>query len=160
MIDMIRSASLVITVAAAATLGIWSVAGERADAHTGATGVVKERMELMSSLAEAMKAIKAGVTAKPEMQRDAIAAAAKQIAVHADRLTNLFPKGSDTHPSEARPEIWQSWQEFVKANDAMKNEAAKLAEVAPKADRRTVLGQFARTARSCGGCHEAFRKKK
>ncbi len=157
---MIKSASLAVAVAAAATLAIWSVAGERADAHTGAMGVVKERMELMSSLAEAMKAIKVGVTAKPEMQRDAIAAAAKQITAHADRLPNLFPKGSDSHPSEVRPEVWQSWQEFTKANDAMKMEATKLADVAQKADRGAVLGQFARTARSCGGCHEAFRKKK
>lgn len=157
---MIKSASLVVAVAVAATLGIWNLAGERADAHTGATGVVKERMDLMSALAEAMKTIKAGVTAKPEMQRDAIAGAAKRITEHAGRLPRLFPKGSDGHPSEVRAEVWTSWQDFVKANEAMKTEAARLAAVAPKADRRAVLGQFARTARSCGGCHQAFRKKK
>ncbi len=157
---MIKSACLAAAVAFAATLGIWSLVGERADAHSGATGVVKERMELMSSLAEAMKAIKAGVTAKPDMQRDAIAAAAKQITAHADRIPSLFPKGSDKHPSEVRSEVWQSWQEFIKANDAMKTEAAKLAELAANADRRAVLGQFASTARSCGGCHKVFRQKK
>lgn len=130
-----------------------------ANAHTGATGVVKERMGHMKELAEAMKAIKAGVQAKPDIDRAAIAEAAGAIATHADRTLALFPEGSLKHPSEARPEIWQNWDAFKAANAQMKTEAEKLAEAAKNGDRRAILVQFAKTARSCAGCHEVFRKK-
>jgi cytochrome c556 len=158
MIGARRAALAVCSGLLAAALLLSDGVEERADAHTGATGVVKQRMTLMGGFADAMKAIKAAVTAKPDMDRAAIAAAARKIADHARRVPALFPEGSDGHPSEARPEIWRSWQGFVKANAVMRAEATKLAEVAPKGERRAVLGQFARTARACGACHKTFRE--
>lgn len=138
------------SVAAMASLatgaGLWA-AGPAADAHTGATGVVKERMEHMKSLASAMKTIKAGVRAKPEIRRDAIAEAARAIAEHAEKTPSLFPEGSIEGPSEALPEIWQEWEAFKSANETLKAEARKLSEVAAKGDRRAVTVQFAKTAR-------------
>jgi cytochrome c556 len=146
-------------IALAAALLLTDAVEDPADAHTGATGVVKERMQVMGTFADAMKTIKSGVTAKPAIKRDHIVAAARRIAEHADRVPGLFPKGSHGHPSEAHPEIWKSWDGFAKANQAMKAEAVKLAQVAATEDRRTVLGQVVRTARACGACHKTYRRR-
>src|SRR4029450_8312309 len=63
-------------------------------AHEGATGVVKERQDLMDSQKDAMKVI--GDMAKGKKPFDAAAAtkAANDIHTTAKKIHDLFPKGS------------------------------------------------------------------
>lgn len=70
-----------------------------------------------------------------------------------------FPEGS-IGESEARPEIWQEWDEFVAAYEALRKEAEKLQQVAASGDETAMKAQFAETGKQCGDCHKKFRKKK
>lgn len=82
-------------------------------AHGGATGIVKERMEMMKSLGEAMKQLKGMFQNKATYDANKVRKAAQAIKSHgAEKLTKLFPKGSIHKPSEALPAIWKDWDQF------------------------------------------------
>ncbi|WP_421880422.1 c-type cytochrome [Pacificispira sp.] len=89
------------------------LAGGTAFAHSGATGVVKERMDAMMSMGKSMKAVAAMMRGEVAYDADAVREAAALIKQHSgDAMTELFPEGSTGHPSEAKPEIWSKWDEF------------------------------------------------
>jgi len=134
-----------------------------AHSHTGAKGIVKERMDLMQTLAKSVKAIKGAIiapSAPTEAGRKTIAASAAIIEEHALRMLKMFPKGSNAHPSEALPSIWTDWPGFEKAARAMAGAAAKLKGAAVTGSRTTLLGDFTGMARTCGACHAQYRLKK
>lgn len=149
--------------AAAAALLTTALAAGAAGAHGGAMGVVKERMELMEGLGDAMKAI-AGMMKEPATYESAaLARHAQTIEMHGgDALTALFPADSADPPSEARAEIWTDWKRFRGLADDLKTEAGRLAAIAAEAPAPTpeLVGAFRATASTCGACHEAFREKK
>lgn len=131
--------------------------------HTGATGIVKERMDLMKLLATSVKAIKAAIVAPgapTAAGRRTIAAHSAAIERHALRMLKMFPKGSDKHPSEALPAIWQDWPGFETSARSLASTARGLGALSARADRGSLLKSFAGMARTCGECHAGFRKKK
>ena len=81
-------------------------------AHEGATGVVKERMDLMKGQQKQMKLI--GEMAKGKKKFDAAkaAAAARDLGKSTKRIPDLFPEGSNGHPSEALDAVWKEWDRF------------------------------------------------
>ncbi len=96
-------------------------------AHGGATGVVKERMDLMSNIGKAQKSLAAMFSGKEKYNVQAVRDAATIIENHAgDKINNLFPKGTVEHPSEALPSIWQNWSEFKNMSDQLAVYAAAL----------------------------------
>jgi cytochrome c556 len=87
-----------------------------------------------------------------------IAVNAEVIAITAMQIPSLFPEGSLTDKSRAKPEIWQRWSEFEAAakNTAIWSE--RLRDVAVARDERLVadiMKDYSRIA--CGSCHDAFR---
>lgn len=87
-------------------------------AHGGATGVVKERMDLMDSLQNAMKNLKSLFRGKEEYDVKKVKQNALAIRDGAGKhMTKLFPEGSLKMPSEATPEIWTQWEEFQRLAD-------------------------------------------
>jgi cytochrome c556 len=82
-------------------------------AHEGATGVVKERMDLMKRQQKDMKLI--GDMARGKRQFDAVKAAeaARDVVLTSKKISDLFPEGSNGHPSDAKGEIWQNWDDFT-----------------------------------------------
>ena len=129
-------------------------------AHTGATGPVKHRMEIMKSMGAATKTIQAMLTGKRAYDKGLLARLANEIAGHTPMLPKLFPKGSNKHPSEATPAIWTDWEGFNASLTALQTEARKLAQIAPTGSRVEVARQFRRVGQSCSGCHRDFRKRK
>ncbi|MDF2180988.1 cytochrome c [Neptuniibacter sp. CAU 1671] len=82
-------------------------------AHSGATGIVKERMEAMKEMKQAIKTVSDMFKGKIPYDANGVKAAAKVIDSHAGKkITQLFPEGSLHHPSEAKAEIWQEWTRF------------------------------------------------
>ncbi|MFW1678340.1 c-type cytochrome [Pontibacter sp. JAM-7] len=82
-------------------------------AHSGASGVVKQRMDAMKDMKDSMKTISDMFKGKALYEADKVQAAAAVIRDHAgEQLTKLFPEGSLQHPTEAKPEIWQEWDRF------------------------------------------------
>ena len=129
-------------------------------AHMGATGVVKERMELMLDLGKTAKALNAMARGKVAYDGPAVMRAAKLIEGHSAKMPTMFPEGSMKPPSEARPEISTNMKEFRGLATALKAEAVALAEVGRNGDRAALAKQFRRIGKACSACHKTFRSKK
>lgn len=126
-------------------------------AHSGATGIVKERMQLMKDIASDTKALGLAFRGKTPYDPAEIAAAAERIAEHAGtRLTALFPDGSNDHPSEASSEIWSDWERFTEIADDLRISAQRLADEASSGQTATAP-LFGDVARTCKACHQDFR---
>lgn len=83
-------------------------------AHGGATGIVKERMDLMDAIGKAHKKLTAMFKGVEAYDPRSVRMQAELIGRHAgEAMTRLFPNGSMTGPTEARPEIWRNWDEFT-----------------------------------------------
>ncbi len=82
-------------------------------AHGGATGIVKERMDGMMAMSKVVKSLSAMMRGDTEYDADAVKDGAAIIKSHAgETLTALFPEGSASDESEAKPEIWSDWESF------------------------------------------------
>jgi cytochrome c556 len=126
-------------------------------AHDHATGVVKERMDMMEVMAKRLKAIRERIDGKRDLA--AIKADAESIAAHAPHLVHLFPPGSTQKPTDARAAIWQNWNDFERKATALEVESKKL--VNTSADDLAALSTQARAVtEACGACHEKYRTKR
>lgn len=83
---------------------------------------------------------------------------AQAIAVHSTQIAALFPKGSTTNKSRAKPEIWERWDDFERSADELGKEADELAVVAGEGDAEKAGAQLKKLYGACKGCHEDFRK--
>lgn len=90
----------------------------------------------------------------------AVEAKAKQLEENAEMLADLFPKGSTSKDSRAKPEIWEKWDEFGKKLADMKNAAAELASAAETKDQSQIGPKFKALGSTCGDCHKPFRAPK
>ena len=116
---------------------------------------VADRQRLMKNVganwADIQNKVKAGA---PET----VAVNAEALSLHAQRITSLFPEGSLTEKSKAKPDIWQKWPEFQAAAKNLENRAGTLRDQAVAKDAAavtTTVGTFGRDA--CGACHTPFR---
>jgi cytochrome c556 len=125
-------------------------------AHDNATGVVKERMDAMASMAKAMKAITQRIKANRGF--GAIKGDAQAIRELALNMTTLFPPGSNQHPSGARPAIWQQWPDFESKARVLAAESDKLAQTDAR-DTKSIAAQARVVSQACGKCHEVYRQK-
>ena len=132
-------------------------------AHQGATGIVKERMDAMKSVKGAMKIL------APIMKGD-VAYDAGVVRIQAEilaakggsNMTDMFPKGSTQHPSEALPAIWKDWDEFVEIANRLETSAIALATNAanPRDGSATDPWKaFDTVVGTCRACHDDFRKE-
>src|SRR5262249_3512155 len=135
------------------SLGALVVAGcATAQKRTIGTGdPVADRQRLMKNVGANWADIQAKVKAgSPE----AVAVNAEALSLHAQRIPSLFPEGSLTEKSKAKPDIWQKWPEFQAAAKNLENRAGTLRDQAVAKDAAavtTTVGTFGRDA--CGACH-------
>ena len=148
-------------------LGMWSVmvgggltAGLIVGCATAQTAkthdqVVEERQQLMKDHGAAWKHVqdqlKAGTL-------DGVAADAQKMSDNAKKIPALFPEGSMTEKSKAKPEIWQKKAEFDAAAKNFGDQADKLKAAAQTNNMEAVQAvakDFGRNA--CGTCHQPFR---
>ncbi|WP_170387876.1 c-type cytochrome [Ruegeria atlantica] len=108
---------------------VLAVATQSVFAHGGATGVVKERMDGMGVMKEAMKVLTPMMRGQVDYDASVVRERSEDISRHAgEALTKLFPEGSLDAPSEAKPEIWQDWEAFSALADQLRVMADGLAK--------------------------------
>jgi len=129
-------------------------------AHQGATGVVKQRMDLMGSVGESMKTLKGEVKSAAGPDAATVAAAARTIAEKASQALPLFPEGSLDKPTETLPKVWQNWERFSVLMQKLEREAQQMEALANGANRAAIAKQFTVLGKNCRSCHTDFRKKK
>jgi cytochrome c556 len=117
--------------------------------------LVEERQQLMKDHGAAWKHVqdqlKAGTLA-------GVADDAQKMSDNAKKIPALFPEGSMTEKSKAKPEIWQKKAEFDAAAKNFGDQADKLkaAALTNNMDNvQAVAKDFGRNA--CGTCHTPFR---
>ena len=146
----------------AASFGLVALAPGPASAAEDAMQVAEKRSAAMKSMGGAMRTIK-GFAGGRGSQDDAAKAVAV-IASTAPNITSLFPKGTGMEAlpkSEAKPVIWEKWDEFGAAAKTLGEKAAVLAAAIEAGDKDKIGMAFGDLGRvGCGGCHRVFREKR
>ncbi|MDJ0834437.1 MAG: cytochrome c [Gammaproteobacteria bacterium] len=132
----------------------------QATAHKGATGIVKERMDLMKQVGKDMKSLKAMVRGNTAYDPQLVGRISSSLGEAAKQIPGQFPEGSLQHPTEARPQIWQRWDKFTDYARQLEDESLRLRQIAASGDRQSIQYQFRQLNKTCLGCHKSFRKKK
>ncbi|MEJ6478909.1 MAG: cytochrome c [Octadecabacter sp.] len=97
-------------------------------AHNGATGIVKERMDAMMAMGNAVKALAPMMRGEIAHDADAVRAAAATFTAHAgETMTRLFPEGTGGSPSAAKDAVWEDWDEFASLAQQLATYSAGLA---------------------------------
>lgn len=147
------------TVALAAAITF--AAAFAAFAHGSATGVVKQRMDMMMSIASELKTVGQMMKGTVAFDAGAVRSAADAIRHHAERMPALFPEGSLQAPTEAHPVIWRQWETFVEIAGELAGQAEALRHAAGDATEPAhIRGHFAALGKTCSACHEDFRVSK
>lgn len=126
-------------------------------AHDHATGVVKERMDMMEAMDKSLNAIAGKLKSKrnlPAIKKDAEA-----LRSHAPHLVHLFPPGSTQPPTEAKPAIWQNFADFEAKAKAFETESGKLATMDMR-DAAVIASQVRVVTETCTICHDLYRQKR
>jgi cytochrome c556 len=132
------------------TGGLALVAQAQSDAIAARKANRKEARDLMG-------AIKKIVDAKSNAAD--IVPLATKLADITKAFPALFPAGSDQGNTEALPTVWSDKAGFEAASDHPVEAANKLADTAKGGDWTAIGAAFGDTAKSCGACHQKYRKK-
>jgi cytochrome c556 len=148
------TASVMVT--ASLVIGIGAGCAGKSMSKMGSGDIVADRQRVMklqgASWADIQAKAKAG-------NIEAIAVNAETLAMTAQQIPALFPEGSLTEKSKAKPEVWQKWAEFEAAAKNLETQAAKLRDASRAKNQQLaqdLVKDFGRTA--CGTCHTPFRQ--
>jgi cytochrome c556 len=151
---LIRSASMIVVGGLA--LGLAAGCASKGMSKTGSGDVVADRQRLMklqgASWADIQAKAKAGNV-------EGIAVNAETLAMTAQQIPGLFPEGSGTEKSKAKPDVWQKWPEFERAAKNLEVQSEKLRDAAKAKNEQLtqdIVKDFGRNA--CGTCHTPFRQ--
>jgi cytochrome c556 len=148
-------ASVVVGSLAALLLGL-ATSQAQMTAKPGSGDPVADRQRLMKLNGASWKDVQDKVKAG---QIEAVTVNAETMAINAKHIPSLFPEGSLTDKSKAKPEIWQKFAEFEAASKNLETKSEELREAARAKDQAKVealVKDFGRQA--CGTCHQPFRQ--
>lgn len=101
-------------------------------AHSGAKGVVLERMNGMTAMRDIMRDLAPVMQGAVSYDAVMVSEAGYVIASHAgDTMRALFPDGSLEGVTYANPNIWTEWKEFAALSDELRDYAEALSLTAP-----------------------------
>ena len=122
---------------------------------SGSGDIVADRQRMMKLHGQ----IWADIQAKAKANNiEGIEVSAETLAINAQYIPVMFPEGSLTDKSKAKPEVWQKFPEFEAAAAKMGTEAVKLRDAAKAKNAQLtqdIVKDFGRNA--CGACHTPFR---
>jgi len=130
-------------------------ASETKMAKSGSGDIVADRQRLMKLHGQVWADIQAKAKAN---NIEGIEVSAETLAINAQYIPAMFPEGSLTDKSKAKPEVWQKWPEFEAAAKKMETEAVKLRDASKAKNAQLtqdIVKDFGRNA--CGTCHTPFR---
>ena len=153
---MKRSAARAAVVVGSLAALVLGSASSQAQMKIGTGDPVADRQRLMKLNGASWKDVQDKVKAG---QIEAVAVNAETLALNAEHIPSLFPKGSLTDKSKAKPDIWEKWSEFESAAKNLEVKAAEVRDAARAKDQAKVealMKDFGRQA--CGTCHTPFRQ--
>lgn len=133
--------------------------GSVAFAHENAEGVVRERMDMMKKMRDAMKVLRPLMDADQVDQAQALPPA-QIIADLSAKVADHFPKGSLGGDSDALPDIWDDWDDFVDDAKTGTDRANTLVAAIKTGSGEKSLRAYAHVAKACKDCHDDFKQKR
>ena len=109
-----------------------SMAAIAALAHSGATGIVLERMNGMTAMRDIIGELAPMMQGAVPYDVLTVAEGGDIIAKHAgETMLALFPEGSLQGVTFAKPEIWAKWQDFADLSGELRIYAEAMSKAAP-----------------------------
>jgi cytochrome c556 len=124
-------------------------------AHDGASGAVKVRMDAMEAVGDALKRLNLRTRSQQVSAEQAQQAVAiiRNVAVNTPKL---FEEKDTSHPSEAKPEIWTNWNDFVARSKQLAAATDKLERTVD--DQVALQAAIREVGEICSGCHRRYRE--
>jgi cytochrome c556 len=122
--------------------------------------IMHERHEGMEHMGDATKAIGRELkAATPDVAK--IAASAEAITGFAPKVPSLFPPGTgpDVGKTGAKPEIWQTPEDFAAKAHDFQLAAQAFASAVSGGDAAAIKTSFGDLGKSCKACHDKYRAK-
>ena len=120
-------------------------------------GAIDYRQNLMRAIGANMAAI--GDVLKHDLSvGDNLSGHAGNLVVHAGQIEAAFSQRATEGTTDAKSEIWDDPEGFRQAIESFRAAAAELSEAAADGDMAAFGGQVRALGRTCGGCHESYRK--
>ena len=141
--------------AVVASVGLLTACASTQSASKTPAQYVEERQKLMKAHGDAWKGVQDSAKAG---NLQGVAANADKMAANAKQIPALFPEGSMTEKSKAKPEIWQKKAEFDASAKKMETESVRLRDTARTGNAQAtndIIKDFGRN--TCGSCHTPFR---
>ena len=120
-----------------------------------ADDVLKTRKEGFDGNKKAMGAIKKILEDGAELS--GVSAPAQSLNSFAKQVPALFPAGSDTGDTKAKPAVWTNFSDFTAKAQAFETESGKLVQVVATGDKAAIQKQFGAVGGTCKGCHDTYR---
>jgi cytochrome c556 len=135
--------------------------------RTAAPATKEEALEIMHERQEGMEGMgKATKAIGRELKSDSpdlgvIRESAKKITDFAPRSAVLFPPGTgpDVGKTGAKPEIWQSPQDFAAKDADFQRAAQAFGAAVSSGDPTAIKAKFADLGNTCKACHDKYRSK-
>ncbi len=134
-----------------------------ANAHKGATGIIKERMDTMSDMGKSIGILIDMIKGKTTYDAVIASDAASALQNHTNTMANQYPDTVESRENkftQAMPSVWTDRVKFEELVDALSREVSTLNKIAANKDFKLLRPQIAQVAKSCSACHEKFRKPK
>jgi len=124
------------------------------EAHKGATGVVKERMDSFKKSQQDIKALYASIRGG---NLDEIKTYSMSLAEWAAVMPEYFPEGSGGGVSDASVKIWEDFDGFKEAAKKFEVAALSVVEAANLSDIDAIMAAASTVGNSCKSCHRKFK---
>ena len=133
-------------------------------AHTGASGIIKERMESMKVLSAESKAVSKILKGKTPYSEEVVKTAADNFVFHAEAMRTHFPdtvESREGNLTEALSSIWLKNTEFNKQVERFVSRANAFRDSAYSTSDLDALSEsYIEVAKECRSCHKVYRKPK
>ncbi len=129
----------------------------QAAAETDVKGTIQYRQNYMNAIGGhtgAIRRLKDGrfsAEGHLQMHTEALARLARDIAL-------LFPEGTGTGKTDAKPEIWEDWSDFEARAAESRQAAQALLDAVQSGDAGAIDTRFGELTQTCKACHKPFRK--
>lgn len=137
--------------------------------HSGAMGIVKQRMDAMKTMGDHAKSVGDMLKGKSTFELTAVEEAARAFITHGEQIPDLFPDTTESRTgseTEALPAIWEDWDDFTALSRQLTENGKVMASITDELSTgtistdeqsRAVRAAFFKASKSCSGCHERFR---
>ena len=129
----------------------------QAAAETDVKGTIQYRQNYMNAIG--------GHTGAIRRLKDGRFSAEGHLQMHTDALSRLtrdiallFPEGTGTGKTDAKPEIWENWSDFELRAAESQQAAQAMLDAVQSGNMAEIDTRFGELTQTCKACHKPFRK--